>query len=167
MTTPDSASSKKTDALSLYDFADGVLKYRVKPWRSRHVFYCRTRYGQSRWHGYCGAGLSDLHLYTGVCAGAVSGRVVTRPFWLQTGAGQRSLYRSLFVFLVGFSTSFENVWVTRIMIFGFIFMMGLIEAPTLPANSRFLAARFPARERGKASGFTTAAQYFALVVFYP
>lgn len=74
---------------------------------------------------------------------------------------------SLFVFLVGFSTSFENVWVTRIMIFGFIFMMGLIEAPTLPANSRFLAAWFPARERGKASGFTTAAQYFALVVFLP
>lgn len=56
---------------------------------------------------------------------------------------------SLFVFLVGFSTSFENVWVTRIMIFGFIFMMGLIEAPTLPANSRFLAAWFPARERVK------------------
>ncbi|EPI0663602.1 TPA: MFS transporter [Klebsiella quasipneumoniae subsp. quasipneumoniae] len=74
---------------------------------------------------------------------------------------------SLFVFLVGFSTSFDNVWVTRIMIFGFIFMMGLIEAPTLPANSRFLAAWFPARERGKASGFTTAAQYFALVVFLP
>ncbi|MGG7447329.1 MFS transporter [Kosakonia oryzendophytica] len=74
---------------------------------------------------------------------------------------------SAFVFLVGFSSSFENVWVTRILMFGFIFMMGLIEAPTLPANSRFLAAWFPAKERGKASGFTTAAQYFALVVFLP
>lgn len=74
---------------------------------------------------------------------------------------------SFFVFLVGFSTAFDNVWVTRILMFGFIFMMGLIEAPTLPANSRFLAAWFPAKERGKASGFTTAAQYFALVVFLP
>ncbi|CDQ14446.1 hypothetical protein KQQSB11_260490 [Klebsiella quasipneumoniae subsp. quasipneumoniae] len=33
---------KETHALSLYDFADGVLKYRVKPWRSCHLLHCRT-----------------------------------------------------------------------------------------------------------------------------
>lgn len=74
---------------------------------------------------------------------------------------------SLCVLCIGFITSFQNIWLIRISMFALVFSMGMAEAPTMPANARFLAAWFPSHERGKASGFTTSAQYFALVVFLP
>ena len=45
--------------------------------------------------------------------------------------------------------------------------MGLAEAPSFPANSRIVAAWFPANERGTASAIFNSAQYFATVLFAP
>lgn len=47
------------------------------------------------------------------------------------------------------------------------FMIGFAEAPSFPANSRIVAAWFPANERGTASAIFNSAQYFATVLFAP
>ena len=46
-------------------------------------------------------------------------------------------------------------------------LVGLAEAPSFPANSRIVAAWFPANERGTASAIFNSAQYFATVLFAP
>ncbi|MBV9785374.1 MAG: MFS transporter [Acidisphaera sp.] len=47
------------------------------------------------------------------------------------------------------------------------FLIGFAEAPSFPANSRIVAAWFPANERGTASAIFNSAQYFATVLFAP
>jgi D-galactonate transporter len=47
------------------------------------------------------------------------------------------------------------------------FMLGLVESPAFPANSRIVACWFPTRERGTASALFNSAQYMAVVVFTP
>lgn len=63
------------------------------------------------------------------------------------------------------------VWVSGsaavTLLFVLRFMVGLAEAPSLPANARVVASWFPARERGTASAIFNSAQYFATVVFAP
>lgn len=46
-------------------------------------------------------------------------------------------------------------------------LVGLAEAPSMPANSRVVAAWFPAKERGTATAIFNSAQYFATVLFAP
>lgn len=47
------------------------------------------------------------------------------------------------------------------------FLLGLVESPAFPANSRIVACWFPTRERGTASALFNSAQYMAVVVFTP
>lgn len=47
------------------------------------------------------------------------------------------------------------------------FMLGLVESPAFPANSRIVACWFPTRERGTASALFNSAQYMAVVLFAP
>jgi len=47
------------------------------------------------------------------------------------------------------------------------FMLGLVESPAFPANSRIVACWFPTRERGTASALFNSAQYMAVVLFTP
>lgn len=46
-------------------------------------------------------------------------------------------------------------------------LVGGMEAPSLPANARIVAAWFPTRERGTATAIFNSAQYFATVLFAP
>jgi ACS family glucarate transporter-like MFS transporter len=52
-------------------------------------------------------------------------------------------------------------------LFGLRLGLGAAEAPAFPANSRLVAAWFPAAERGMASAVFNSAQYFSTVLFYP
>jgi ACS family glucarate transporter-like MFS transporter len=52
-------------------------------------------------------------------------------------------------------------------LFALRFLVGLVEAPCFPANSRIVSAWFPTKERGTASAIFNSAQYFATVVFAP
>jgi ACS family glucarate transporter-like MFS transporter len=47
------------------------------------------------------------------------------------------------------------------------FMLGLVESPSFPANSRIVSSWFPTRERGLASALFNSGQYMAVVVFTP
>ncbi|KHL01131.1 UNVERIFIED_CONTAM: glucarate transporter [Mumia flava] len=53
------------------------------------------------------------------------------------------------------------------MVFCLRFLVGAAEAPSFPANSRIVAAWFPANERGTAAAIFNSAQYAATVVFAP
>ncbi|GLU35561.1 MFS transporter [Trinickia caryophylli] len=52
-------------------------------------------------------------------------------------------------------------------VFALRFLVGVAEAPAFPANSRIVAAWFPANERGTASAIFNSAQYAATVIFAP
>lgn len=47
------------------------------------------------------------------------------------------------------------------------FMLGLVESPAFPANSRIVSSWFPTSERGLASALFNSGQYMAVVVFAP
>ncbi|MBS1156402.1 MAG: d-galactonate transporter [Proteobacteria bacterium] len=92
--------------------------------------------------------------------------------WLLDKFGSKKVYAfsiffwSLFTLLtgsVGFLTGFAAV----ATLFGLRFMVGASEAPSFPANSRIVAAWFPANERGTASAIFNSAQYAATVIFAP
>ena len=72
---------------------------------------------------------------------------------------------SAFTVLVGFVDWFTAAAVY--VLFGLRFLIGFAEAPSFPANSRIVAAWFPANERGTASAVFNSAQYFATVLFAP
>ncbi|EAX47015.1 d-galactonate transporter [Thermosinus carboxydivorans Nor1] len=92
--------------------------------------------------------------------------------WLLDKFGSKRVYAasiffwSLFTLLqgtVGFLTGFTAV----VTLFILRFMVGVAEAPSFPANSRIVAAWFPAAERGTASAIFNSAQYAATVFFAP
>ncbi|WP_034577910.1 MFS transporter [Carnimonas nigrificans] len=47
------------------------------------------------------------------------------------------------------------------------FLLGLVESPAFPANSRVVSCWFPTSERGTASALFNSAQYMAVVIFTP
>ena len=73
---------------------------------------------------------------------------------------------SLFTLLQGF-VGFLTGATAIITLFALRFMVGAAEAPSFPANSRIVAAWFPASERGTASAIFNSAQYAATVIFAP
>jgi MFS transporter, ACS family, glucarate transporter len=92
--------------------------------------------------------------------------------WLLDRFGSKRVYAvSLFLWslvtllagAVGFLTGLTAV----VVLFALRFLVGAAEAPSFPANSRIVAAWFPANERGTASAIFNSAQYAATVVFAP
>lgn len=92
--------------------------------------------------------------------------------WLLDRFGSKKVYiTSLFIWS-GFTTLQSSVWVfgataAVAALFALRFLVGLVEAPCFPANSRIVSAWFPTKERGTASAIFNSAQYFATVVFAP
>jgi MFS family permease len=76
--------------------------------------------------------------------------------WLVDCFGPRRVYIgsvllwSVFVFLQGFVAWLPVPSAAVFAVFSLLFLMGLCEAPVFPANSRIVAAWFPAAERGTA-----------------
>ncbi|MBZ6386748.1 MULTISPECIES: MFS transporter [Pantoea] len=54
-----------------------------------------------------------------------------------------------------------------VLMFTLRFALGLIEAPSFPANARVVIMWFPSAERGRASSLFSTAQYFAVAIFSP
>ncbi len=91
--------------------------------------------------------------------------------WLLDRFGSKSVYFwsiflwSVFTVMVGLvglagASAVYALFVLRLLV-------GAAEAPSFPANSRIVAAWFPANERGTASAIFNSAQYFATVLFAP
>jgi len=93
--------------------------------------------------------------------------------WLLDQLGSRRVYRwsiltwSLFTMLQGFVGWLGAARAAVTSLFGLRLLLGAAESPSFPANSRIVAAWFPAAERGMASAIFNSAQYFSTVLFYP
>jgi MFS transporter, ACS family, glucarate transporter len=92
--------------------------------------------------------------------------------WLLDRFGSKKVYAfsiffwSLFTLMQGAVGFFAGA-TAIIVLFGLRFLVGAAEAPSFPANSRIVAAWFPAAERGTASAIFNSAQYAATVIFAP
>ncbi|HXE36973.1 MAG TPA: MFS transporter [Azonexus sp.] len=92
--------------------------------------------------------------------------------WLLDKFGSKKVYAfsiffwSLFTLMTG-SVGFFAGATAFVVLFALRFMVGAAEAPSFPANSRIVAAWFPANERGTASAIFNSAQYAATVIFAP
>src|SRR4051812_8760607 len=92
--------------------------------------------------------------------------------WLLDRYGSKIVYFGSIFFWSLFTVLVGTVWAVGTLaavyvLFFLRFMVGLAEAPSFPANSRIVAAWFPANERGTASAIFNSAQYFATVLFAP
>ena len=92
--------------------------------------------------------------------------------WLLDRFGSRSVYAisillwSIFTFSQGFAGALPAT-AALILFFGLRLLLGVAEAPAFPANSRIVAAWFPATERGTAAAVFNSSQYFATFLFAP
>jgi len=92
--------------------------------------------------------------------------------WLLDRFGSKMVYFfSIFIWSL-FTILQGGVWIVgtaaaMYALFALRFMVGFAESPSFPANSRIVAAWFPANERGTASAIFNSAQYFATVLFAP
>jgi ACS family glucarate transporter-like MFS transporter len=93
--------------------------------------------------------------------------------WLLDRYGSKRVYQwsiavwSLFTLLQGPVGLLGSARAAARTLFGLRVVIGAAEAPAFPANSRIVAAWFPAVERGTASAVFNSAQYFAPVLFCP
>ncbi len=92
--------------------------------------------------------------------------------WLLDRFGSKLIYGwsialwSVFTLLQGFVGALHGAAAVAAL-FALRFLLGMAEAPSFPANSRIVAAWFPAAERGTASAIFNSSQYFATVLFAP
>jgi ACS family glucarate transporter-like MFS transporter len=92
--------------------------------------------------------------------------------WLLDRFGSRRVYGvsifmwSLFTLMQGMIGFLAGAAAIAAM-FSLRFFVGIAEAPSFPANSRIVAAWFPANERGTAAAIFNSAQYAATVIFAP
>ncbi|MCA3921899.1 MFS transporter, partial [Burkholderia sp.] len=94
--------------------------------------------------------------------------------WLLDRFGARRVYGlslllwSVFTMLQGTVGGFAvQGAAATLALFVMRFMLGLVESPAFPANSRIVACWFPTAERGTASALFNSAQYMAVVLFTP
>ncbi|MCS3390719.1 MFS transporter [Burkholderia thailandensis] len=92
--------------------------------------------------------------------------------WLLDRFGSRRVYAasiltwSVFTLAQGAIGLFTGM-AAIVAVFSLRFLVGIAEAPSFPANSRIVAAWFPANERGTACAIFNSAQYAATVIFAP
>lgn len=92
--------------------------------------------------------------------------------WLLDRFGSKKIYAcsiffwSLFTLMTGLA-GFVTGTAAVLVLFALRFLVGGSEAPSFPANSRIVAAWFPASERGTAAAIFNSAQYGSTVFFAP
>lgn len=100
--------------------------------------------------------------------GQIPGGLFLDRFGTKKVYGVTLVLWSLSTLAMGFVGAFESGVTSVIFImFSLRFALGLIEAPTFPANARVAVMWFPKSERGRASSLFASAQYFAVGIFSP
>jgi len=100
--------------------------------------------------------------------GQIPGGLILDRFGTKKVYGTTLLLWSISTFVMGFVGEFGVGTTGAITLFFMLRLaLGLIEAPSFPANARVAAMWFPKSERGRASSLFASAQYFAVGIFSP
>ncbi|GAB3627822.1 glucarate transporter [Pandoraea terrae] len=100
--------------------------------------------------------------------GQIPGGLLLDRFGTKTMYGATLVLWSIATILVGFIGKFtSDVSVALGLLFSLRFALGLIEAPSFPANGRVVVMWFPKDERGLATSLFASASYFAVAIFSP
>ncbi len=100
--------------------------------------------------------------------GQIPGGLLLDRFGTKTIYGGTVILWSVATILVGFIGNVTTeVSVALGLLFGLRFALGLIEAPSFPANARLTVMWFPKEERGLATSLFASASYFAVAIFSP
>jgi ACS family glucarate transporter-like MFS transporter len=100
--------------------------------------------------------------------GQLPGGLILDYFGTKKVYGWTLVLWSLSTFVLGFVGAFgAGAAATVTILFCLRFALGLIEAPSFPANARVTVMWFPKAERGRASSLFASAQYFAVGIFSP
>ncbi|MGB9096252.1 MFS transporter [Erwinia sp.] len=100
--------------------------------------------------------------------GQIPGGLFLDRFGTKKVYGVTLVLWSLSTLAMGFIGEFsQGVTSALIMMFSLRFVLGLIEAPSFPANARVAIMWFPKSERGRASSLFASSQYFAVGIFSP
>jgi len=100
--------------------------------------------------------------------GQVPGGLLLDKFGTKKIYGAALILWSVATFLVGLIGEVTTeLSVALALLFGLRFALGLIEAPSFPANGRVAVMWFPDDERGLATSLFASASYFAVAIFSP
>ncbi|SAL25015.1 MFS transporter [Caballeronia humi] len=113
--------------------------------------------------GYVLSAFSWAYVVGQIPGGLLLDRLGTKMIY-----GSTLVLWSVATILVGFIGNFtSDVSVALGLLFALRFALGLIEAPSFPANSRVAVMWFPKQERGLATSLFASASYFAVAIFSP
>ncbi|WP_321960815.1 MFS transporter [Paraburkholderia sp. J7] len=113
--------------------------------------------------GYVLSAFSWAYVVGQIPGGLLLDRVGTKVMY-----GATLILWSLATILVGFVGKVtSDVSMALGLLFALRFALGLIEAPSFPANSRVTVMWFPKEERGFATSLFASASYFAVAIFSP
>ncbi|MDR5839049.1 MFS transporter [Caballeronia sp. LZ034LL] len=100
--------------------------------------------------------------------GQIPGGLLLDRFGTKTMYGATLILWSIATMLVGFIGNFtSDLSIALSLLFALRFALGLIEAPSFPANGRVAVMWFPKEERGLATSLFASASYFAVAIFSP
>lgn len=101
-------------------------------------------------------------------AGQIPGGLLLDRLGTKTMYGATLVLWSIATILVGFVGHVTtDLSMALGLLFALRFALGLIEAPSFPANSRVTVMWFPKEERGLATSLFASASYFAVAIFSP
>jgi ACS family glucarate transporter-like MFS transporter len=100
--------------------------------------------------------------------GQIPGGLLLDRLGTKTMYGATLILWSIATMLIGFIGNFtSDLSVALGLLFALRFALGLIEAPSFPANGRVAVMWFPKEERGLATSLFASASYFAVAIFSP
>ncbi|WP_158781148.1 MFS transporter [Pantoea sp. BAV 3049] len=100
--------------------------------------------------------------------GQIPGGLFLDRFGTKKVYGVTLVLWSLSTLAMGFVGEFATgITSALVIMFTLRFALGLIEAPSFPANARIAIMWFPKAERGRASSLFASSQYFAVGIFSP
>jgi ACS family glucarate transporter-like MFS transporter len=162
--------------------ADGAPRTRVRVWILMLILFLSTvAYADRSILSISGSGikqefgLSAIQLGYILSAfswayvvGQIPGGLILDRYGTKAVYGVTLVLWSLSTFLMGVVGKFGVTTTAAVTVFFFLrLLLGLIEAPSFPANARVAAMWFPKSERGRASSLFASAQYFAVGIFSP
>src|SRR6201996_735073 len=113
--------------------------------------------------GYVLSAFSWAYVVGQIPGGLLLDRLGTKKMY-----GATLILWSIATMLVGFiGNGTSDLSIALALLFALRFALGLIEAPSFPANGRVAVMWFPKEERGLATSLFASASYFAVAIFSP